>query len=294
MVYLLIGGDNYFIKEKIKEIAGDNYYSFSLKKDKDYLLQIESLINQKLFSFPPFIVLFDLDKIEFKDEIFSKISKGNFILIFKTKPQILIKKFIKLGIPYQEIKVENLNFRNERDFKLFLINYLKNKNIYLSEKVINVLAKIFLANPEILLNELKKIEFVKLNQEEILSLIKWPNDSMIFQLVDDLLDDKYSDFILRLKRELGFGNSLNNILSLIYKTLIRIYLLKKAYSVKQENALGLNPYYKEILKRKAQKISEKKINYLIKIVSEIDRKYKKFIINENEAVYYLAELLNSK
>lgn len=294
MVYLLIGGNEYFIKEKIRELSGNNYYLFSLKKDKDYLIQIERLINQKLFSSSLSIVLIDLEKIELTDDLLKKLNKGNFILIFKNRPQLLIKKLNKLKITYQEVKIENLNFKNEKEFKLFLINYLKNKNIKLSEKNIEILAKIFLANPVALINELKKIEFIKLDDHEILSLIKWPNDPMIFKLIDDLIDNNYSNFILRLKRELVIGNSLNNIFSLIYKTLIRIFLLKKASNLKQENSLGLNPYYKEILKNKAKKISEEKIIKFINLISDLDRKYKKFLISENDIIYQLVEFFNSK
>lgn len=294
MVYLLIGGNEYFIKEKIRELSGNNYYLFSLKKDKDYLIQIERLINQKLFSSSLSIVLIDLEKIELTDDLLKKLNKGNFILIFKNRPQLLIKKLNKLKITYQEVEIENLNFKNEKEFKLFLINYLKNKNIKLSEKNIEILAKIFLANPVALINELKKIEFIKLDDHEILSLIKWPNDPMIFKLIDDLIDNNYSNFILRLKRELVIGNSLNNIFSLIYKTLIRIFLLKKASNLKQENSLGLNPYYKEILKNKAKKISEEKIIKFINLISDLDRKYKKFLISENDIIYQLVEFFNSK
>lgn len=294
MVYLFIGSDNYFKKEKLNEISQNNYQSFSLKKDPDYLNKIENLINPRLFSSPPFIVLYDLEKIEINSELLEKFNKGNFILIFKTKPQLLIKKFSKLGISYKEIILPNLNFKNEKDFKSFLINYLKEKNISLPENIIESLVKIFLNNPEMLLNELKKFQFIKLNHQEILNLIKWPNDSMIFKLIDDLIENKNSDFILRLKRELSLGTPLNNILSLIYKTLIRIYLLKKASNLKEENVLVLNPYYKEILKKKSRYLSEEKIKYLIKVISDLDRKYKKFMINENDALYQLAELIRLK
>ncbi|MCS7184251.1 MAG: hypothetical protein NZ866_02835, partial [Patescibacteria group bacterium] len=83
-----------------------------------------------------------------------------------------------------------------------------------------------------------------------------------------------------------------NIISLIYKTLLRIYLLKKAKNLKEENSLGLKPYYKEILKRKAKKISEDKIVKIIKLLSELERRYKKFLIDENQLIYQLAESLS--
>ncbi|MCS7184198.1 MAG: hypothetical protein NZ866_02520, partial [Patescibacteria group bacterium] len=206
MIYVLIGSDNYFIKEKISELTQDNYQIVSLKKDKDYLIQIEKIINQTLFANPPFVVLIDLDKIKISDEIINKFRRGNFILIFKTKPQLLVKKLKNSQITYQEISIKNLNFKNELSFKLFLQEYLKRKKIDLPEKIITSLAKIFLVNPYLLINELKKIEKIKFNNpQEILILIKWPNESMIFHLIDDLIEGKYSDFILRLKREVNLG-----------------------------------------------------------------------------------------
>ncbi|GIW65957.1 MAG: hypothetical protein KatS3mg094_476 [Candidatus Parcubacteria bacterium] len=294
MLYILVGKDSFFIKEKIKEISKNNYHLISLKKDKDYLIQIDNLINKRLFDHNPHIVLIDVDKIEMNDYLISKFKIGNFILVFSAKSQIFIKKIKSLSIPYQIIEIEKTNFKNERAFYYHLKNYLKNKNIELSDRIIFSLVKIFLNNHALLFNELKKIEFTKLNQEEFLDIIRWPNESTIFFLTNDLIEKNYSDFILRLKRELHLGSSFNNILSLIYKTLIRIYLLKNVKNLKQENLLGLKPYYKEILKKQANKISEGEILKLIKFISEIDRKYKKFLIDENQAVYLLAEFLKLK
>ncbi|GIW66337.1 MAG: hypothetical protein KatS3mg095_0235 [Candidatus Parcubacteria bacterium] len=289
MIYILIGNEKFFIEEKIKEISKNNYFSISLKKDKDYLLQIEGFINKRLFFDSPYIVIFDIEKKEINNDLISYFNKGNFILIFKTQDQVFIKKIRTLNIPYQVIEVGSLNFRNDKDFFNYLKKYFKDKNLNFSDEIIASLAKIFISNPIMLFNELKKIQFVNVNQNEFLDIIRWPNESMIFKLLDDLIEKKYQNFILRLKRELSLGTPLNNIISLIHKTLIRVYLLKKAKDIRQENYLGLKFYYKEILKKQAKKISETEIVNLIKIISEIDRKYKKFLIDENQAVYLLAE-----
>jgi len=293
MIYILIGGDNYTLKEKIKELSNNNFQIVNPQKDKNNLIVlIDNFINRRLFDQTPTIVIENCEKLEWSDEIlFDKFKKGNFILILKEANKVLINKLKKFNLPYQEIKLVNLSFKNEIEFKKFLMAYLENKKIKITNRLINVLSKIFFNNPSLLLNELKKIEFIQISEEEILSIIKWPNDSMIFQLVDDLVEAKYDDFILRLNREINLGTPLNNIFSLIYKTLIRLYLLKKAQNVSQENFLGLKYYYKQILKIKAQKISEDKILKIIEILSQIERRYKKFLMTEREAVYYLGESL---
>jgi DNA polymerase III delta subunit len=293
MIYILIGGDNYTLREKIKELSNNNFQIVNPQKDKNNLIVlIDNFINRRLFDQTPTIVIENCEKLEWSDEIlFDKFKKGNFILILKEANKVLINKLKKFNLPYQEIKLINLSFKNEIEFKKFLMVYLENKKIKITNRLINVLSKIFFNNPSLLLNELKKIEFIQISEEEILSIIKWPNDSMIFQLVDDLVEAKYDDFILRLNREINLGTSLNNIFSLIYKTLIRLYLLKKAQNVSQENFLGLKYYYKQILKIKAQKISEDKILKIIEIISQIERRYKKFLMTEREAIYYLGESL---
>lgn len=293
MIYILIGGDNYTLKEKIKELSNNNFQIVNPQKDKNNLIVlIDNFINRRLFDQTPTIVIENCEKLEWSDEIlFDKFKKGNFILILKEANKVLINKLKKFNLPYQEIKLVNLSFKNEIEFKKFLMTYLENKKIKITNRLINVLSKIFFNNPSLLLNELKKIEFIQISEEEILSIIKWPNDSMIFQLVDDLVEAKYDDFILRLNREINLGTPLNNIFSLIYKTLIRLYLLKKAQNVSQENFLGLKYYYKQILKIKAQKISEDKILKIIEILSQIERRYKKFLMTEREAIYYLGESL---
>jgi DNA polymerase III delta subunit len=293
MIYILIGGDNYTLREKIKELSNNNFQIVNPQKDKNNLIVlIDNFINRRLFDQTPTIVIENCEKLEWSDEIlFDKFKKGSFILILKEANKVLINKLKKFNLPYQEIKLVNLSFKNEIEFKKFLMVYLENKKIKITNRLINVLSKIFFNNPSLLLNELKKIEFIQISEEEILSIIKWPNDSMIFQLVDDLVEAKYDDFILRLNREINLGTSLNNIFSLIYKTLIRLYLLKKAQNVSQENFLGLKYYYKQILKIKAQKISEDKILKIIEIISQIERRYKKFLMTEREAIYYLGESL---
>jgi DNA polymerase III delta subunit len=293
MIYILIGGDNYTLREKIKELSNNNFQIVNPQKDKNNLIVlIDNFINRRLFDQTPTIVIENCEKLEWSDEIlFDKFKKGNFILILKEANKVLINKLKKFNLPYQEIKLVNLSFKNEIEFKKFLMAYLENKKIKITNRLINVLSKIFFNNPSLLLNELKKIEFIQISEEEILSIIKWPNDSMIFQLIDDLVEAKYDDFILRLNREINLGTPLNNIFSLIYKTLIRLYLLKKSQNVSQENFLGLKYYYKQILKIKAQKISEDKILKIIEILSQIERRYKKFLMTEREAIYYLGESL---
>jgi len=299
MLYLIIGENDFLIKEKIKEITNNNYKTFSFKKNKneDFKSGILNYINKRLFDINPFIVINDLDKLELKEDFLSLLKRANFILIFKKKPLQLIKKIKELKIPLEVIELENLKFKSEYNFKKFIEKYLQEKKINLPKNIIDIISKIFYQNPDYLINELKKIEAssgLNLKKEDIINLIKWPNDSMIFSMLDDFLERNYTNFILRLKREIYIGTKIENILGLFFKTLLRIFLLKKAKYKKHYNVLNLNPYYQKKLELYSKKFDDADILKIIKILSDLDRKYKKFMIKENDFIYELINVLNVK
>jgi DNA polymerase III delta subunit len=174
-------------------------------------------------------------------------------------------------------------------------------NLKLPKTYIPTLAKIFINQPQILIQELKKLSYYKKNKEitkkEIEDLIRWPLDSRIFELSNYLLKNEYKNFILALQREITLGTKIENILGLLNKTLMRIFLLKKVKSYKDEERLEkefkMGYGYRKILKQYTKNFTEEKIKKIIKILSNIDRKYKKFLINNEEVIFELAEALTN-
>jgi hypothetical protein len=300
MLYLIIGENDFLVKEKIKEITNGNYKLFSFKKNKeeDFYGEILNYINRRLFDINPFfIVINDLEKLDLKDSFIFILKRANFILLLKKKNHQLIKKLKDSKITFEIIELENLKFKSEYSFKKFLEKYLKDKEINLPKEIIDIISKVFYQNPEYLINELKKIEYsssLNLKKEDIINLIKWPNDSTIFNMLDDFLEKNYSNFILRLKREVYIGTKIENIIGLLFKTLLRILFLKNAKYKKNYDILNLNPYYLKKLQSYTYKFNELEIIKMIKLLSDLDRKYKKFMIKENELIYEIAETLVTK
>jgi len=303
MIYILIGEDNFSIKEKIDEIKKGEKIYISLK-EKDSLDTILQNLNNRLIGKRPTIILKDFpsnSKFNLGDNILEALSKNNTIFILNKKDEIIIKKLKNLKIDYEIYEIPKLEFKKEEEFKEFIEDLVKKYNLKLPKTYIPTLAKIFINQPQILIQELKKLSYYKKNKEitkkEIEDLIRWPLDSRIFELSNYLLKNEYKNFILALQREITLGTKIENILGLLNKTLIRIFLLKKVKSYKDEERLEkefkMGYGYRKILKQYTKNFTEEKIKKIIKILSNIDRKYKKFLINNEEVIFELAEALTN-
>jgi DNA polymerase III delta subunit len=297
MIHILIGEDNFCIKEKIDELKKGEKIYISLQ-EKDYIDNILKYLNNRLIGEKPAIILKNFpknSKFNLGDSVLEALSKNDAIFVLNKKDENLIKKLKNLKIDYKIYEIPKLEFKNIKDFEKFIEETIKKYDLKIPKTYIKTFAKIFINQPQILVQELKKISYYKkgreLTKEEIGYLIKWPGDSQIFELANCLLENKYKEFILRLQREISLGTKIENILGLLNKTLIRILLLKKAKSFKDEERLGLKYGYKKILKQYTRNISEEKIKKIIKILSNIDRRYKKFLIKEEDIIFELAENL---
>ena len=294
MILILVGENDFLIKEKINNLVKEEKYYLSVK-DKDFKETFKRVCNSRLFKNDICLIIKDLDKVELSEDFLKYFKNKKGVFIYQKKPEVLIKKIKDLKIPYEVIEVHNLKFKKPQEFEEFLNEYLKENNIKLPKGILSSLAKIFITNPPILLNELKKLKFYKQNEpitkEELLSLIKWPTDSRIFEMIDDFLEKKKTDFILRLNREILIGTKIEQIIGFLYKTLFRIFLLKKAKNIRDEEKLGLNYFYKQKLKSYVNKFSEEEIKRTINYLAEIDRKYKKFLLKEEDIHYELLKIL---
>ncbi|MEM5875662.1 MAG: hypothetical protein QXX45_03805 [Candidatus Aenigmatarchaeota archaeon] len=291
MIYIFIGEEDYLIEEKLDDLNFKNKVVFSLK-DKELKQKLTQYLNQRLFSTEDIcIVLKDGDKIDLDIDFLNFIKNKNVVFIFKQKTEVFLKKLKDLKIPHRVEEIPSLSFKKPEDFLGFLIKYTEQHNIHIPTKILSALSEVFLHHPTILLNDLKKLKYYKPNgtftKEEILNLIRWPTDSQIFELVDALLDRKYENFIMRLKREIVIGTKIESIIGFLYKTLLRILLIKKIkpYQTKLLNTLDIKPAYQWKLREYSKKISEEEIKKILQTLSDLDRKYKKFILKEEDFVY---------
>ncbi|MGC8981634.1 MAG: DNA polymerase III subunit delta [Minisyncoccia bacterium] len=297
MIYILIGEEGFYIKEKIDELKKGEKIYISLQ-EKDSIDNILKYLNNRLLGKKPTIVIKNFprnSKFNLSEKILKELSKNDAIFVVDKKNEDLIKKLKNLDIDYKIYEIPKLEFKNIRDFEEFIGEIIEKYGIKIPKSYIKTFAKIFINQPAVLIQELKKLSYYKkgreLTKDEINYLIKWPSDSQIFELTNCLLENKYREFILRLKREINVGTKIENILGLLNKTLIRILLLKKAKSYKDEERLGLKYGYRKILKQYAKNIPEEKIKKIIKILANIDRRYKKFLIKEDDVIFELAENL---
>jgi len=294
MILILVGENDFLIKEKIDSLIKEEKFYLSFK-DKDFKENFKRIANSRLFGNEVCLIIKDIDKVELSEDFLNHFKNKKGVFIYQKKPETLIKKIKNLKIHYEIIEVHNLKFKKPQEFEEFLGEYLKENKIKLPQTILSSLSKIFITNPAILLNELKKIKFYKQNEpitkEELLNLIKWPTDSRIFEMIDDFLERKKADFILRLNREISIGTKIEQIIGFLYKTLLRIFLLQKAKSIKDEEKLGLNYFYKQRLKNYTKKFNEEEIKKIINNLAEIDRKYKKFLLKEEDIYYEILKIL---
>lgn len=303
MIYILIGEENFYIKEKINELTKGEKIFISLQ-EKEALENIIKLLNRRILGPQPTLIIKCFNKgnknnIKIPDEVLKELSKNDVIFLLEKQNDEFIKKIKNLKLKYEIFTIPKLEFKNEKEFEEFIFEFIRKNKIKIPIDYIKTLAKIFINQPEILIQELKKLYYYKkgelITKEELGYLIRWPYESQIFDLINSLLENKHKEFIMRLKRELMLGTKIENIIGLLNKTLIRILLLKKAKNTKEEDMIGLNYRYKIILKKFANNITEDKIKSLIKSLSQLDRRYKKNLIKEEDFLYELSEsLLNNK
>lgn len=300
MIYVLIGEEDYLIEEKLEELGLKDRIVFSLK-DKELKHKISQYLNQRLFADNNdfCVVLKDCDKIDIETDFLNYFKNKTAIFIFKQRPELFIKKLKDLKIEYKIEEIPNLSFKKAEDFEKFLLEYTKKHSIKLPFSILKTLSQVFLNYPTILLNDFKKLKYYKpdgeFTREEVINLIRWPTDSQVFKLVDALIEKNYSNFIMGIKREINIGTKIEFILGFLCKTLLRIFLMKKIkpYQRKLLDSLDIKPAYQWRLKEYSKKITEDEIKRIIRLLSEIDRKYKKFILKDKDLVYEIAKIFKT-
>lgn len=297
MIYILIGEEDFLIEENLEKIGWKNKAKLSFK-DKDFKFKFNQFINRRLFGEDVSLILTDLDKIDLKKEFLQSLRDKNVALIFKqNKPEVLIKKLKDLKIPHIIETIPSLKFKKPEDFEKFLLEYLQKINLKIPQNFLKSLAQIFLHSPVVLLNELKKIRYYKtgnqLTKEELVELIRWPTDSQFFALLDSFLNKDFNNFVMRFQREILIGTKAESIIGFLAKSFLRLFLAKRLTSDNRKilDLLNISKAYQWRLKQQSKNIKEAEIKKIIQVLAEIDRKYKKFFLKDEEIIYELIKHL---
>ncbi len=290
---LLYGLNKGFKEEVIKTnisfgFAGEilRYEESEVLENKDTIL--ESLINGSLFDEMKLMIISRSSNkiLDFIEEFLERNLSNIQIVINsenldkKSKLRALFEKDKKLAcIPFYEDNNQSLN--------IFAINFIKGKNIKISQETVNLIVERARGDRGNLNNELQKLEALsltrkKINQEDIFNLTNLSEDYGIFELVDNYLAKNK----IKVSKILNENNFANDDCILILRTLLnrskRLLKLKNIQKEKKnidEVILSYKPsiFWKEkdLVKQQIKNWSEKEIKEKIYQISNLEILYKK-------------------
>jgi DNA polymerase III delta subunit len=284
-IFCFFGNAKFLVEEKIKEL-NKKRKNLNYNKDfKDFFLNLQKITNKNLFNEEKILVLRNLEKIKNKELlIFISFLKENyqkfdFIFVFDEKPIDFIELLHKNKIKFEIIDPHL--FAKPR-LKNFILNYAERYNLKLPEKLIDFLQENYSSDIAFLFNDLKKLALLKnLTQEEMLKILHLKVD--VFKIQDYFLEKNWPLFIHYFKKFIFEDKSYGKIetlkvLSLLFHSLIKIYLLK----TNQTKKIKGNIYYLSRLKEKSKKLSIEDIKKLISAISRTERKFKKHYLDIKE------------
>jgi len=137
-----------------------------------------------------------------------------------------------------------------------------------------------------------------INKEEMLALIHWPAEGRVWDLTDALLERNWSKFLFYLDREIKL-NKVNKdedipwLIGALKTTVLNLLLVKAASESGKLQSIKLHPYYKFKLTRHCYNFSYQELLSLLKILANLDRRYKKYQLDIqnflSEFVFQLTE-----
>ena len=285
---LLYGLNKGFKEEVIKTnisfgFAGEilRYEESEVLENKDTIL--EGLINGSLFDEMKLMIISrSSNKILDFIEEFLKRNLSNIQVVInsenldkKSRLRALFEKDKKLAcIPFYEDNNQSLN--------IFAINFIKEKNIKISQETINLIVERARGDRGNLKNELQKLETLsltrkKINQEDIFNLTNLSEDYGIFELVDNYLAKNK----IKVSKILNENNFVNDDCILILRTLLnrskRLLKLKNIQKEKDNIDEVISSYKptifwkeKDLVKQQIQSWSEKEIKEKIYQISNLE------------------------
>ena len=285
---LLYGLNMGFKEEVIKSnislgFSGEilRYEESEVLDNKDTIL--EGLINGSLFDEMKLMIISRSSNkiIDFIDEFLERDISNVQIVINsenldkKSKLRNLFEKDKKLVcIPFYEDNNQSLNN--------FAINFIREKNIKISQETINLIVERARGDRGNLNNELQKLEALsqtrkKITQEDIFNLTNLSEDYGIFELVDNYLAKNK----IKVSKILNENNFINDDCILILRTLLnrskRLLKLKNIQKEKDSIDEVISSYKpsifwkeKDLVKKQIKNWSEKEIKDKIYQISNLE------------------------
>ena len=285
---LLYGLNKGFKEEVIKSnislgFSGEilRYEESEVLDNKDTIL--EGLINGSLFDEMKLMIISRSSNkiLNFIEEFLERDISNVQIVINsenldkKSKLRALFEKDKKLAcIPFYEDNNQSLN--------IFAINFIKEKNIKISQETINLIVERARGDRGNLNNELQKLEALsqtrkKITQEDIFNLTNLSEDYGIFELVDNYLAKNK----IKVSKILNENNFVNDDCILILRTLLnrskRLLKLKNIQKEKDNIDEVISSYKpsifwkeKDLVKQQIKNWSEKEIKEKIYQISNLE------------------------
>jgi DNA polymerase-3 subunit delta len=282
MINILIGENSFLIDKKIKNLTSD-YTLLIYNTFSDFFYQLQKLTNNNIWGSKKDLVIKNLDKIKKEDlkiliDFLKQKFDQNFILIFNKEPLDFINLLRKNKIKF---KIINIKKPQKREIEDFIKDFASEKGLILNQKIIQFLKENYEDNIELLINDLEKLSLLTKNPtlEDIKNIIHFQTN--VFKIQDYFLDKNWPLFIHNFKKfifELKDKNEIFVILSLLFNSLFKIYLIKKGKIKEIEG----NSFYLSKLQNKAKNLSFLDIKFMIEALAKTDKKLKKFYINFKE------------
>ena len=300
--FLLYGNNEGLIEETIEEILkpilAKNIYNYEeteiLKNVENFK---ENLLNKSFFEDEKLIIIKRVSDKFFKiiEEIISKdLDDLSFILVAnnldkRSKIRVFFEKEKNTTcVPFYEDNTQTLSFLTQK--------FMMDKNINISQQLINILVDRAKGDRINLKNEFQKIEsFSKnkknINIEDILKITNLSENYEISDLIDNCLS-KNKRRVIKIINENNFSNEdcITIIRSFIIKAK-RLLILSTTFEINKNIDLTISsakpPIFwkeKEIIKQQIYKWKPKNIKKLIYLLSETELQIKKNINNSIKLV----------
>jgi len=202
--------NNSKIKYLIKNLQLLNKYFIHLNKEKTLLNNYEKLITQlfKKQNKKNILNIFNtLKNSKIKPVIISRPIKSKlFLLKIKLKKKLYFSYLNLLTYLWLNFKSQNIKFNSKIDkpssnFNLTLLNFIKNKNLFLKQKDLKNKLKFKLINNFNLLNNLKEEEILKINNKLNNLLLIFAKNKYEILLLSQLNEIKRIQNFIKLKKK---------------------------------------------------------------------------------------------
>ena len=307
-LFLIYGSNQGYKNQIIKEVFEKIFKGEVLRYDEFEILNIQeefilSLMNKSLFDDDKLIIISRAsDKIlNFVKEIIDReIEKVKIIinsnsLDKKSKLRNLFEKEKNLiCIPFYE--------DNDKSLNSIAQDFFKQKNIKVSQQIINLIIGRSRGDRENLINELNKIENLSITKknidiEDISKLTNLSENYSVFELVENYLAKNNK----QVSKILNENNFANDECILILRTILnrskRLLKLKKSHSKTGNIELAISSFKppifwkeKDVVKKQIQSWSEDEVKNMIYKINDLEILVKK---NLNNSLNFVSDFVSN-